>query len=232
YRRDDVEAILHRLVALTELGDAYVSMTASRGPLPRGSRNPLDCRNRLYAFAIPFSWIAPYDEQTAGVDLIVATPPRIPPDSVDPTIKNYHWGDLNRGLFEAIDQGARAAIHLDRDGNVTEGAGFNIFALKDGVIRTPESGVLLGITRRTVIEIATTMGLEVEIAPTSLEFVQSAEEILISSTAGGVIPVRSLDGKPVGQGSNWSVALEIRETYWKLHDDPAYTTPVNRSLVS
>ncbi len=227
YNQGQVKEILHAIVALTGLQDAYVSMTASRGPLPKGSRNPADCRNRLYAFAIPFSWIVPFGEQVAGIDLVMARAPRIPKDSVDPTIKNYHWGDLNSGLFEAIDQNAKAAIHLNHAGFVTEGAGFNVFALKDGILWTPDSGVLLGITRRTAIEIAEQMGVEVRIAPTSLGVLKSADEIFVTSTAGGIIPVRSLDGTPVGHGGNWSTALQIREEYWRLHDDPAYTIAVD-----
>ena len=232
YSQRDVEAILNRIVALSGLQDAYVSMTASRGPLPPGSRNPLDCRNRLYAFAIPFSWISPFDEQPEGIDLVVATPPRIPPDSVDPTIKNYHWGDLTRGLFEAIDQGAKAAIHLDQSGNVTEGAGFNFFAVKDGVVWTPDAGVLLGITRRTVIEIAEKQGIPVRVASLSIDRVRGADELFVSSTAGGVIPVRRLDGAAVGQGRNWSTALKIRDEYWRMHEDPVYATPVDYSATA
>ena len=201
YGRADVEAILHMTVALTGLDDAYVSMTASRGPLPRGSRNPLDCRNRLYAFAIPFSWIVPFDDQPAGIDLVVATPPRIPASSVDPTIKNYHWGDLTRGLFEAIDQGAKAAIHLDSEGNVTEGAGFNLFALKDGVIWTPESGVLLGITRRTVTELSEKLNIDCRMTKIPAQTLRDADEVFITSTAGGIMPVRGIDGELVGDGA-------------------------------
>jgi len=67
---------------------------------------------------------------------------RIPTDSVDPTVKNFHWGDLTRGLFEAYDRGAHHVLLLDHRGNLTEGPGYNVFALVDGRLVTAGGRVL------------------------------------------------------------------------------------------
>lgn len=227
YAKDDIRAILNELVRLAGLKDAYVSMTASRGPLPKGTRNPLECRNRFYAFTIPFMWIASPEEQEAGIDMIVASPQRVPVASFDPTIKNYQWGDLTRSMMEAHDRGAKVAVLLDGDGNVTEGAGFNVFALRDGVLHTAETGVLEGITRKTAIELAQRLNIDTRIAPLPEATLRDADEIFITSTAGGIIPVRSLDGKTVGEGAAGPVALHIRKLYWDAHDHPAFATPVD-----
>jgi len=227
YSKADMAGILHQLVRLTGLEDVYVSITASRGTLPKGTRNPLECRNRLYAFAIPFMWIAPPEEHEAGIDMIVATPERVPMTSFDQTVKNYQWGDLTRSMIEAGEQGAKVAVLLDRDGNVTEGAGFNVFALKDGVLHTAETGVLQGISRMTAIELAGKLNVEVRIAAMPVETLRAADEIFITSTAGGIMPVRSLDGEPVGDGAAGPLSLHIRKLYWQAHDDPALTTPVD-----
>jgi branched-chain amino acid aminotransferase len=61
---------------------------------------------------------------------VAKTVRRISPSSVNPKVKNYHWGDFTKGLFEAKDHGAETVILLDDDGNVTEGPGFNVFAVK------------------------------------------------------------------------------------------------------
>ncbi len=228
--KDELIRMLHGMVARTGFDKAYVNFTATRGRLAKGSRNPLDCENRVYGFTIPFSWIAPFDEQEAGIDMIVANPERTAPETLDPTIKNFQWGDLTRGMIEASDTGAKVAVHLNRHGNVTEGAGFNTFVFKDGTLWTPDAGVLMGITRRTVLEIAERQGLDVRVTTVPEKILRDADEIFISSTAGGVIPIRSLDGTPVGNKSNSRVALDIRETYWTLHDDPAYATPVRYDL--
>jgi branched-chain amino acid aminotransferase len=62
--KPEIARMMHRLVALTGLEEAYVNVTASRGPLPKGSRSPLSCRNRIYAFAVPMIWIAPPRSRT------------------------------------------------------------------------------------------------------------------------------------------------------------------------
>ncbi len=229
--RDQLIDMLHGMVARTGFDKAYVNFTATRGRLAKGSRNPLDCENRVYGFTIPFSWIAPFEEQDAGIAMIVASSERTAIETMDPTIKNFQWGDFTRGMIEASDAGAKVAVHLNHEGNVTEGAGFNAFMLKDDVLWTSETGVLMGITRRTVLEIAERMGVEVKVTKVSENILRSADEIFISSTAGGVIPVRSLDGAPVGGASNARVALDIRDAYWKLHDDSEYSTPVRHDIV-
>ena len=62
---------------------------------------------------------------------------RIPADSVNPRAKNYHWGDFTAGLFEATDAGYETVVLLDHAGNVTEGPGFNVFAVTEGRVVTP-----------------------------------------------------------------------------------------------
>src|SRR3546814_17472311 len=77
-------------------------MVATRGgPLPGMPRRPSLMRNRYIAYAIPWIDVIPVDVQERGAHLIVAKTPRIPSESVDPTVKNYHWGDLVRAMFEA-----------------------------------------------------------------------------------------------------------------------------------
>ena len=90
---------------------------------------------------------------------------RIPDGSVDPIVKDYHLGDFTKGLFEAKDAGFEALILTDTGRNITEGPGFNVFAFKHGKLFTSWHGVLSGITRRTVLEIATELGLQVDIRP-------------------------------------------------------------------
>jgi len=91
----------------------------------------------------------------------VSTKQRIPAESIDPVVKNYHWLDLVMGQFEAYDRGGETAAVVDLQGNITEGPGFNIFAVKGSVVTTPASGVLEGITRKTAIELTTACGYKV-----------------------------------------------------------------------
>ena len=152
---------------------------------------------------------------------------RIPPASVDPTVKNFHWGDLVRGQFEAYDRGAVLPILPGAGGLVAEGPGFNVFALVDGVLRTPAGGVLEGITRRTVLELAEAQNIRAEAADLPVASLYRATELFLTSTAGGVMPVATLDGRPVGDGRPGPVTTALRDAYWALHTDPRYTTEVD-----
>ncbi len=224
--REDLAAMLNGLVARTGLKDAYVNMTVTRGPLPPGTRDPLACRNRLYAFAIPFMWIARPVEADCGIAMIVATPERISMKSFDQTVKNFMWGDLTAALIEAGEKEAKVPVLLDGEGNITEGPGFNVFVVKQGALATPDTGVLHGITRMTAIELAGSLNVETRIAPVSLDELRGADEIFISSTAGGIMPVVRLDGEPVGDGEPGPVSQRLRGLYWKAHSDPRFAEPV------
>lgn len=218
-----VEQVLHGCVARSGLREAYVEMIATRG-LPRpGSRDPREARNAFYAFAIPFVWLADEEQQERGLALHVSDVERIPPRSVDPTVKNYHWLDLTVGLLRAYDAGAETVVLVDGAGNVVEGPGFNVFALAGGALATPAEGVLAGITRRTAIELAEAEGLPVRPGPLAADELRSADEVFLTSTAGGVVPVGSIDGRALPVGP---VTRRLRERYWALHDDPRYATPV------
>jgi branched-chain amino acid aminotransferase len=151
---------------------------------------------------------------------------RIPPTSVDPTVKNFHWGDLLRGQYEAFECGARLAVLVDGAGNLTEGAGFNLFALVAGALLTPATGVLDGITRRTILELAEREGLEARACVLPVVALERADEVFLTSTAGGVMPVTTVDGRQVGSGEPGPVTRRLSERYWEAHSDPRYATPV------
>jgi branched-subunit amino acid aminotransferase/4-amino-4-deoxychorismate lyase len=218
--------VLASCVARARLDDAYVAMIVTRGVPNPGSRDPRTATNRFYAFAVPFIWLATPDQQERGLDLHLSHRIRIPPRSVDPTIKNYHWLDLEMALFDAYDRGADTAILVDEAGNIVEGPGFNAFIVAGDGLATPGAGVLDGITRRTVMEIAAELGIAMAARPISAAEFQGADEIFLTSTAGGVMPVTRLDGRRIGDGRPGPVTRRIWQTYWRWHEEPRLGTPV------
>jgi branched-chain amino acid aminotransferase len=228
YTKEEMRQILIDMVARAQLRDAYVYMCATRGlPDIDDPRDFTKYRQMFYAFAVPFIWLIDPEEQKVGTDVIISAVPRIPKESVDPTIKNHHWGDLTRADLEAHKKGARTAFLLDIAGNLSEGPGFNIFVIKDGTLLTPESNVLLGITRLTVFDLAKEMRIEAKACKIPLETVRAADELFMCTTAGGIMPVRSLDGVPISGGKPGPITTKLRDAFWKAHDDPKYLTPVN-----
>jgi branched-chain amino acid aminotransferase len=227
---DEIKNILFEVVRRSGLRDAYVETIVTRGVPGAGQRDPRTLTPRFYAYAIPYVWIVRPEDQDIGTHAIVARDTtRIRPSSVDPTVKNFHWGDLVRALFEAYDRDARLAILTDGEGLVTEGPGFNVFALVDGTLRTPEAGVLEGITRQTVIEIAHEARVPMGVGELRVDELYRASEVFFTSTAGGVMPVTTLDGRPVGHGRPGPVTSDLRGRYWDLHRDPRYAVAVDYS---
>ena len=225
---DEIRAVLNRCVALSGLRNAYVAMDCLRGrPKPGKPYHPAYARNYIVAFAIPWVWVMSPEVQERGGHLVIAQTLRIPSNSVDPTAKNFHWADLTRGQFEALDRGADFALLLDSDGNVTEGPGFNVFMVIDGVVVTPDAGVLEGITRRSVCEICEQLGIPHEIRKVSADEARNADEIFLSTTAGGVMPASRIDGRIMGNDRPGPVSIRIKDTFWARRAEGWHATPVN-----
>ena len=120
YTKEEMRQILIDMVARAQLRDAYVYMCATRGlPDLEDPRDMERYQQAFYAFAVPFIWLVDPEEQKIGTDVIVSSVPRIPKESVDPTIKNHHWGDLTRadqvitsGFIMASASAARVAGSL------------------------------------------------------------------------------------------------------------------------
>jgi branched-chain amino acid aminotransferase len=223
---EQITAILSQCVRLSGLRASYVEMICTRGQPPWGSRDPRQAVNQFYAFAVPFVWLANDRQREQGLHLRISDVQRIPPSSVDPTAKNYHWNDLTMGLLGALDDGADSVVLVDADGNVVEGPGFNVFCVQGGAVITPDRGMLEGVSRRTALEMAQTLGMEVQIRPVPADELRRADEVFITTSGGGVLPVSQVDARPVGSGQPGPVTRRLVETYWAWHALPQYSQPI------
>lgn len=227
HTRESLREILGECVRLSGLRDAYVEMGCTRGIPAPGSRDPRTCTNRFFAFAVPFIWIATEEQRERGLHLIVSDVQRIPPESVDPTAKNFHWGDLMRGLHQAYERGGETVVLGDGRGHITEGPGFNVFVVSGGRVSTPARGVLEGITRMSVIELCADEGIPLEETEVPAEALRAADEVFLSSTAGGVLPVTQVDGRPVVDGTPGPLTRRLRDLYWSRQEAGWHGTPVH-----
>jgi len=225
---DDIRGILAECVRLSGLREAYVAMDCLRGrPKPGETYHPVNCRNYLAAFAIPWVWVMSPEVQARGAHLIVAETPRIPEACVDPRAKNFHWGDLTRALFEAHARGADNCVLLDAEGCVTEGPGFNVFAVTAGGVVTPDRGVLEGITRLSVIELCEEAGMSCAVRPLPVAELRDADEIFLATTAGGIMPVSRIDGRILGNDRPGPISSGLRERFWAKREAGWHATPID-----
>ena len=226
YGRDEIRDILIECVRLSGLRDAYAEIICTRG-IPRpGSRDPRECENRFYAFVVPFIWIADPEKQERGLHAVIANRQRIAPESVDPTVKNYHWLDLEVGLLEAYERGGETVILTDAERQRRGGTRLQRLRRTTTAPSPPP-------TRRTRRHhpqdrdrAAAKHGIPIEARPVPADSLERADEVFLSSTAGGIIPVTTVDGEAVGEGEPGPITLRLREAYWNLHDDPRFSLPV------
>jgi branched-subunit amino acid aminotransferase/4-amino-4-deoxychorismate lyase len=224
--RTEVRNKVIEMVAKSGIRDAYVELIVTRGL--KFVREYQSYENSLYLMVMPYIWAMPPAVQlTGGPAIVTRTVRRTPPGAMDPTIKNLQWGDFCRGWMEAMDRGAVYSLLPDGDGNITEGGGYNVCVIKDGALHTPSRGVLEGVTRKTVLEVAQARQVQTHLEFVPVETLYNADELFICTTAGGVMPITELDGKPVGDGKVGPITRQIWEDYWAAHYDPKLSFAVD-----
>jgi branched-chain amino acid aminotransferase len=225
--RGEIVAILADLVRRSELSDTLVSFYCTRGAPPLGSRDPLLATSTFFATVQPLVLRGTPEEMRRGLSVhIDETIHRIPADSVDPRLKNVHWGDFNRALFDARDAGFQTVLLTDHQGNITEGPGFNVMALIDGALVTPDSNVLEGVSCRTMLELAHLIGVPARYGKLSPDALRDADEAFITSTSCGLFPVTRIDNRILGNGAPGPVTTRLLNTYYRKKNEGWKLTPV------
>jgi len=152
---------------------------------------------------------------TSGASIVVLTENRLRPAAFAPAVKSLSLAAHVQAKREATEQGADEAVLCTESGFVAEGTVSNVFCVEDGRLRTPplSDGILQGITRDVVLDLARRDGLlteESSLPPTSL---READEIFLTSTGMEVLPVTRVDGRPVGPGRPGPITLALRRQY-------------------
>lgn len=223
----ELKRILLDMVAKSGMRDAFVQVIVTRGLTAIRGQSPEHLINNLYLFAKPYVWIMSPEQQRTGASAVITqTVRRTPASSMDPTIKNLQWGDFTRAMLEATDRGAHFPLLTDEDMNLTEGSGYNLFVVRNGIVHTPDRGVLQGITRRTVVEVARAKNIEVRIEAVPIELAYHCNEMFICSTAGGIMPITSLDGRPIADGNVGPITKSVWDGYWEMHYQEQYNVEV------
>lgn len=179
--------------------DAYLRLVVSRGEGELGV-DPTSCpAPRVVCIAADVR-LYPAEKLSEGLALVTSSLRRPGPDVLDPRVKSLNY--LNNALakLEARQRGADEALLLNAAGHVAEASAANVFAIRDGALATPPptDGALAGITRLTVLELARELGLEAAERTLGRFDLFDAEEVFLTGTGARIVPVASLDGRPIG----------------------------------
>lgn len=192
-------------------GDYWITQTISKGdnwPLSPGSPTVA-----IYCIPLPFARWAKYYQ--TGVHAVITSVRRTPPECVDPKAKVLSRINLQLASAEAsrVDSVAYSLL-LDLKGSITEGNGLNFFIVKKDRLLTPTSrSVLCGISRETVIELATEMGIEVKECDLQPYDVYTADEAFYTTTSRCVLPVTRVDGLTISEGTPGEVTLQLLKAW-------------------
>jgi len=224
--RNEIRAILARLVRDSGLEDSLVYFACTRGMAVPGTRDPRLSRNRFFATVTPLVLRGQPAQMRRGQHaMVVPEVPRIASASVNPLWKNSHWGDFLRATFAAQDAGGDVPILLTHTGDVAEAPGFNVVALVDGELISPDSGVLPGISCRSMFEIAQELGIPARYGRLSPAALRGAAEVFLTATSCGLFPVTRIDGAPVGDGRPGQVTTRLLNTYYRKKNTGWHITP-------
>ncbi len=214
--KDAILAVTKTLNA-NGLDNAYIRFVVTRGPGDLGL-DPRKCSKPTIFIITDKIKLYPEAFYEKGMPIITARTRRNHPETVSPKIKSLNYLNNILAKIEAINAGTEEALMLTIDGYVAECTGDNIFLVKNGKIFTPPSelGALEGITQKAVMELAEKRGIKVERKIMLPAEITEADECFLTGTAAEIIPVVSLDGKPVGKGVPGTLTAELRQDFKKL----------------
>jgi branched-chain amino acid aminotransferase len=190
--------------------DAYVRLVVTRGVGDLGL-DPRKCPKPCVICIVDTMALWPTDRYDRGLTCLTAATPINHRESLSPRIKSLNYLSHILAKIEGIAASVDEVIMLDAAGFVAEASGMNLFAVTNGTLRTPPpyAGILRGVTRDALIELAPEAGYAVEEAPLNRYDLYTADEVFLTGTAAEVVGVARLDGRAIGAGLPGPVTRDL-----------------------
>ncbi|MFN3531917.1 MAG: branched-chain-amino-acid transaminase [Candidatus Brocadia sp.] len=197
--------------------DSYIRLVVTRGVGKLGL-DPNKCSTPQVIIITDTIELYPKALYERGLDIVTVSTIRNHFSALDPKIKSLNYLNNILAKIESIQAGAGEALMLNKDGYVAECAGDNIFIFKDNALLTPpaSAGILIGITRNVVMELAAKMGIQVKEELMTRYDLYIADECFLTGTAAEIIPVVKIDGRVIGTGKPGRVTLDLLKRYRDL----------------
>ena len=205
---------MYETVRANEITDGYIRLVVTRGEGNLGL-NPFKCSQPGVFIIADQVALYPEEMYRKGMAVIVAKTVRTSASMVNPSVKSLNYLNNIVAKIEAVDAGVAEAIMLNAKGNVAECTGDNLFLVKDGQVFTSpiEAGILGGITRRVVIELAKRLGIVAQEEDITTKDLYAADECFLTGTAAEVISVTKIDGQVVGDGKAGPMTQKLLEAF-------------------
>ena len=221
YALDELEQGIRGTVADNPAVNNYIRLCVTRGAGTLGL-HPFRCENPNTFIIVDEIELYPPECCRDGMAIITATRMRNHPRSMPPLTKSMNYLNNILAKIEAIDAGVLEALMLNHEGLIGECTGDNVFIVSRGVLRTPplRSGILEGVTRGVVLDLARDADIQTDETDVSLDDVYNADEIFLTGSAAEIIPVTKVDDRFIGDGSVGTVTRQLSDAYHQFILDP------------
>ena len=212
--KEQLSAALEETVAANKLRDCYIRLVVTRGMGCLGV-SPVHCATPTTFIIADKIQMYPEETYKTGMAIITASVTRTHPNALSPRIKSLNYLNNVLAKWEAIDAGVSEALMLNHLGFVCECTGDNIFIVKNGELLTPpdEAGILLGITRGVVLELARAAGIPTQEKNLSRQDMYVADECFLTGTGAEVVPVTMIDKRAIKDGKPGPVTARLLEAF-------------------
>jgi branched-chain amino acid aminotransferase len=210
---DDV----NQTVKLNEITDGYIRLVVTRGGGPLGL-DPFKCVDPQVIIIADTITLYPQEFYENGLELVTASTIRNHPAALSPRIKSLNYLNNILAKMEGLKAGCIEALMLNHKGEVAECTGDNLFVVKRGRLNTPpiDAGILEGVTRNAVIELARDAGIETTEHPMTRHDIFVADECFLTGSAAEVIPAVKLDGRSIGDGQVGPITRQLNQAFRDL----------------
>jgi len=196
--------------------EGYIRLVVTRGPGTLGL-DPRSCKPNVIIIVDDIS-LYPKELYENGLKIVTSSLIRNHPNALNPRIKSLNYLNNILAKIEAIRAGCLEALMLNHKGEVAECTGDNVFIVKKGVLKTtpPDSGILEGVTRNAVMELARKAGIPLVEVTMTRHDIYAADECFLTGTAAEVIAVTECDGRVIGSGRQGPITRQLREAFVRL----------------
>lgn len=217
WTRDRMMAEVEKTIQASGMTDGYIRLVITRGVGTLGL-DPARCSHPQIIIIVDTIALYPEKYYEEGLEIITSSVIRAHPNTISPRVKSLNYLNNILARIEAGRAGCQEALMLNHLGEVAECTADNLFLVKNGLLRTPpiNAGILEGITRNAVIELAKAAGIEVQEIPLTRHDVYSADEMFLTGTGAEVIAVVKVDGRPIGTGKPGPITKTLRERFMVL----------------
>ena len=216
FTAEQLRRAIYQTMQANGQSDAYIRLVVTRGPGDLGL-DPAKSKGPVVFIITDKIALYPARMYAEGMSIIAAKTVRTPPQSLNPKVKSLNYLNNILAKIEAGDAGVSEAVMLSCDGYVAECTGDNIFIVKDEKVLTPpvSAGILEGITRDVVIELAAEQGLALKERQLRLEDLYAADECFLTGTAAEVVPVTKIDEHVIGAGKPGPITKRLIDAFHK-----------------